>query len=196
LPGRKLWPATDNSVRPNGWCSLLVNFRLFCPPEKLVRLSGRLRPRLGRCTPLSPTPLANSDNPHPPLPTQAGRRIFVYRPSLCCHVSSLHPFLHAGLVQGFTSFVKTDSAGQVLSNLGGVSRADFRFDRHSRGALSICMALRADGFSARFIEADHRAPNDTRNERRFCCSFLGDLASRCSLASWTLVSCRSVATVV
>ena len=134
MPGRKLWPATDNSVRPNGWCSLLVNFRLFCPPEKLVRHSGLLRPRLGRCTPLSPTPLANSDNPHPPLPTQAGRRIFVYRPSLCCHVSSLHPFLHAGLVQGFTSFVKTDSAGQVLSNLGGVSRADFRFDRHYTGS--------------------------------------------------------------
>ena len=33
-------------------------------------------------------------------PKLVGGYVFVYRPSLCCHVSSLHPFLHAGLVQG------------------------------------------------------------------------------------------------
>ena len=48
-------------------------------------------------------------------PKLVGGYVFVYRPSLCCHVSSLHPFLHAGLVQGFASFVQTDVAGQELS---------------------------------------------------------------------------------
>ena len=173
-----------------------MNFRLFCPPEKLVRLSGLLRPRLGRCTPLSPTPLPTLTTLtllYPPK--RVGGYLFtVLR---CVAMSAAYiPSCSRGLCKASPVSSKRTLPDKYLATWAGSPGLIFGSTDTLRGALSICMALRADGFSARFIEADHRAPNDTRNERRFCCSFLGDLASRCSLASWTLVSCRSVATVV